>query len=100
MVAWCHDFVAVFGVMQDHGAVPYGAVQCNHGAVSYGTMQKRSDCEIFANLVYFVLKFSKRVNYSHFLAKDSVLFPRSLREPEHPVCHFVSKRKMKMPLCL
>jgi hypothetical protein len=61
MVAWRHDFVAVFGVMQDHGAVPHGAVQYNHGAV-----QKGLDCEIFADLVYFALKFLKRVNYSHF----------------------------------
>jgi hypothetical protein len=61
MVAWRHDFVAVFGVMQDHDAVPHGAVQCNHGV-----MQKGSDCEIFADLVYFALKFQKRVNCSHF----------------------------------
>jgi hypothetical protein len=59
MVTWRHDFVAVFGVMQDHGAVP-------HGAVPHGAMQKESDCEIFADLVYFALKFQKRVNCSHF----------------------------------
>jgi hypothetical protein len=29
-------------------------------------MQKRSDCENFVDLVYFALKFWKRVNYSHF----------------------------------
>jgi hypothetical protein len=29
-------------------------------------MQKGSDCEIFADLVYFVLKFPKRVNCGHF----------------------------------
>jgi hypothetical protein len=52
--------------MQDHGAVPHGAVQCNHGAVPYGAMQKGSDCEIFSDPVYFVLKFPKRVNYSYF----------------------------------
>jgi hypothetical protein len=66
MVAWRHDFVAVFGVMQDHGAVPHGAVQCNHGAVPHGAMQKGSDCEIFADLIYFALNFPERVNCSHF----------------------------------
>jgi hypothetical protein len=66
MVAWRHDFVAVFSVMQDHGAVPHGVVQCNHGAVPHGAMQKGSDCEIFADLVYFALNFPKRVNCSHF----------------------------------
>jgi hypothetical protein len=29
-------------------------------------MQKGLDCEIFADLVYFALKFRKRVNCSHF----------------------------------
>jgi hypothetical protein len=29
-------------------------------------MQKGSDCEIFPDLVYFMLKFPKRVNYSYF----------------------------------
>jgi hypothetical protein len=29
-------------------------------------MQKRSDCEIFPDPVYFVLKFLKGVNYSYF----------------------------------
>jgi hypothetical protein len=66
MVAWRHNFVAVFGVMQDHGAVPHSAVQCNHDAVPYGAMQKGLDCEIFVDLIYFVLKFPKRVNCSHF----------------------------------
>jgi hypothetical protein len=66
MVAWRHDFVAVFGVMPDHGAVPHGAVphgavQCNHGAVPHGAIQKGSDCEIFTDLVYFVLKFPKKL---------------------------------------
>jgi hypothetical protein len=61
MIAWRHDFVAVFGAMQDHGAVQY-----NHGAVPHGAMQKWSDCEIFADLVYFALKFPKMVNCSHF----------------------------------
>jgi hypothetical protein len=66
MVAWRHNFVAVFGVMQDHGAVPHSAVQYNHGVVPHDAMQKGSDCENFAGLVYFVLKFQKRVNCSHF----------------------------------
>jgi hypothetical protein len=66
MVAWRHDFVAVFGAMQDHGDVPHGVMQCNHGAVPHGAMQKGSDCEIFIDLVYFALKFPKRVNCSHF----------------------------------
>jgi hypothetical protein len=70
MVAWRHDFVVVFGIMQDHGAVPHGTVQFNHGAVPHGAMQKGSDCEIFADLVYFALKFPKRVNCSHFHAID------------------------------
>jgi hypothetical protein len=52
--------------MQDHGAVPHDAVQYNHGAVPHDAVQKGSDCEIFADLVYFALKFPKRVNYSHF----------------------------------
>jgi hypothetical protein len=66
MVAWRHDFVAVFGVMQDHGAVPHGAMQCNHGAIRYGAMQKGSDYKKIADLIYFALKFPKRVNYSYF----------------------------------
>jgi hypothetical protein len=52
--------------MQDHGAVPHGAMQCNHDAVPHGAMQKGSDCEIFSDSVYFVLKFLKRANYSYF----------------------------------
>jgi hypothetical protein len=54
MIAWPHDFVAIFSVMQDHGAVPHGAVQ------------KESDCEIFADLIYFALKFPKKINCTHF----------------------------------
>jgi hypothetical protein len=65
MVAWRHDFVAVFGVMQDHGAV-----QCNHGAVPHDAIQKGSNCEIFADLIYFALNFPKKVNCSHFHQKD------------------------------
>jgi hypothetical protein len=37
-----------------------------HGAVPHDAMQKWSNCEIFVDLIYFALKFSKRVNYSHF----------------------------------
>jgi hypothetical protein len=62
MIAWRHDFVAVFGVMQDHGA----AMQCNYGAVPHDAMQKGSDYDFFADLVYFALKFLKRINCSHF----------------------------------
>jgi hypothetical protein len=69
MVVWRHDFVAVFSVMQDHGAVPHGAVQCNHGAVPHGANEKGSDCEIFTVLVYFALKFPKRINCSHIWIK-------------------------------
>jgi hypothetical protein len=43
--------------MQDHGAVPYSAMQCNHDTVPHGAMQKESDFEIFIEPVYFVLKF-------------------------------------------
>jgi hypothetical protein len=66
MVAWRRDFGAVFGAMQDHGAVPHDAMQCNHDAVPHGAMQKGSDCEIFTYSICFVLKFWRRVNYSHF----------------------------------
>jgi hypothetical protein len=52
--------------MQDHGAVPYGAMQYNHDAVPHGAMQKGSDCENFLDPIYFVLKFLKRINYSYF----------------------------------
>jgi hypothetical protein len=52
--------------MEDHGAVPYGAMQYNYDAVPHGAMQKGSDCEIFPDPVYFVLKFLKRINYSYF----------------------------------
>jgi hypothetical protein len=48
---------AVFGAMQDYGAVPHGAMQYNHDAVPHGAMQKRSDFKIFTYLVYFMLKF-------------------------------------------
>jgi hypothetical protein len=58
--------------MQDHGAVPHGTVQCNHGAVPHGAMQKGLDCEIFTDLIYFALKFSKRVNCNHFHAPPSL----------------------------
>jgi hypothetical protein len=61
MVTWRHDFVVVFGVMQDHGAIPHGAVQYNHGAISHNTMQKESDCKKITDLVYFTLKFPKRL---------------------------------------
>jgi hypothetical protein len=65
--------------MQDHGAVPHGAMQFNHDAVPYGAMQKRSDCEIFSDLIYFALKFPKRVNYSYFHAFGTLyLFDMSL----------------------
>jgi hypothetical protein len=57
MVAWRRDFGAVFGAMQDHGAIPNDAMQCNHEAIPHGAMQKRSDYEIFTNPIYFVLKF-------------------------------------------
>jgi hypothetical protein len=67
MVAWHRDFGAVFGAMQDHGAIPYGAMQCNHDAIPHGAMQKWSYCEIFTDSVYFVLKFWRRVNYGHCL---------------------------------
>jgi hypothetical protein len=50
--------------MQDHGAVPHGAMQCNHDAVPHGAIQKGSDCEIFSDPIYFMLKFPKRINYS------------------------------------
>jgi hypothetical protein len=53
--------------MQDHGAVPHGAMQYNHDAVPHGAIQKRSYCKKNPDLVYFVLKFLKRVNYSYFL---------------------------------
>jgi hypothetical protein len=52
--------------MQDHGAVPHGAVQYNHGVVPHGAMQKGSDYKNFTDLIYFALKFPKKVNYSHF----------------------------------
>jgi hypothetical protein len=66
MVAWRRDFGAVFGVMQDHDVIPHSAIQCNHGALSHNIMQKRLDYEMFTDPVYFLLKFFKRVNYSHF----------------------------------
>jgi hypothetical protein len=53
-VAWRNDFVVVFGVMQDHGGVPHGAVQYNHGAVSHNTMQKESDCKKLQ--IWFILR--------------------------------------------
>jgi hypothetical protein len=52
--------------MQDHGAVPHGAMQCNHDVVPHGAMQKGSDYQIFPDPIYFVLKFLKGVNYSYF----------------------------------
>jgi hypothetical protein len=52
--------------MQDHDAIPHNTEQCNHGAVPHDAMPKKSDCEFFADLIYFTLKFSKKVNYSHF----------------------------------
>jgi hypothetical protein len=47
--------------MQDHGAVPHGAMQYNHDVVPHGAMQKGSDCEIFSDPIYFVLKFLKEI---------------------------------------
>jgi hypothetical protein len=69
--------------MQDHGAVPHGAMQCNHDAVHHGVMQKGSDCEIFTDSIYFVLKFWRRVNYSHFYQRPAqqvaLAFPWPIR---------------------
>jgi hypothetical protein len=70
-----HVFVVV------HGAVPHGAVQCNHGAVPHGAMQKGSDCEIFTDLVYFALKFPKRVNCSHFYSSAPMGFHDTAKLP-------------------
>jgi hypothetical protein len=39
-------------------------------------MQKGSDCEIFSDPVYFVLKFPKRVNYSYFHYASSLVASR------------------------
>jgi hypothetical protein len=58
--------------MQDHGTVPHGAMQCNYDAVPHGAMQKESDCEIFVDPVYFVLKFQQRVNFIHFYFNISI----------------------------
>jgi hypothetical protein len=45
--------------MQDHGAVPHGAIQYNHDAVPHGAMQKGSDCKKNLDPIYFMLKFLK-----------------------------------------
>jgi hypothetical protein len=45
-------------------------MQYNHDAVPHDAMQKGSDCEIFPDPVYFVLKFLKGANYSYFHARD------------------------------
>jgi hypothetical protein len=53
-LAWRYDFVAVFGVMQDHGVVPHNVVQYNHGVVPHSAIQKGLDCEIFTDLIYYI----------------------------------------------
>jgi hypothetical protein len=98
MIAWCHDFVAVFDVMQDHGAVPHDAMQCNHRAVPHGAMQKGSDCKFFAYLAYFTLKFPKKVNCSHFHPTHSLILYYLNPSAIVPLDPASSHHKKKIPI--
>jgi hypothetical protein len=49
-------------------------MQCNLDAIPHDAMQKGLDCEFFTDPVYFMLKFSKSVKYSHFHPLACVCF--------------------------
>jgi hypothetical protein len=53
----------------------------------HGAMQKELNCEIFTDLIYFTLKFLKRINYNHFYVDTRASAHPHAGTPSHGCPH-------------